>query len=79
MLILIKLGVKNVVIAYDNDVSISKIKECTEKLRRFTNVFVVTDRKFVKNRLLGSSEEKLSPCDKGREVWETLYNEKRRL
>ena len=79
VLILIKLGVKNVVIAYDNDVSISKIRECTEKLRRFTNVFVVTDRKFVKNRLLGSSEEKLSPCDKGREVWETLYNEKRRL
>lgn len=79
VLILIKLGVKDVVIAYDNDVSVSKIKECTEKLRRFTNVYVVTDRKFVKNKLLGSSEDKLSPCDKGREIWETLYSEKWRL
>ena len=79
VLILIKLGIKDVVIAYDNDVSISKIKECTEKLRRFTNVYVVTDRKNIKNRLLGSSDDKLSPCDKGKEVWETLYNEKWRL
>lgn len=79
ILILIKLGVKNVVIAYDNDVALSKIRECTEKLRKFTNVYVVMDRRFIKDRLLGSNEEKLSPCDKGREVWETLYNEKRRL
>lgn len=79
VLILIKLGVKDVVIAYDNDVPISKIKECTGKLRRFANVYAVTDRKCVKNRLLGSSEEKLSPCDKGKDVWETLYNEKWRL
>ena len=79
VLILIKLGIKDVVIAYDNDVSISKIKECTEKLRRFTNVYVVTDRKNAKSRLLGSSDDKLSPCDKGKEVWETLYNEKWRL
>lgn len=79
VLLLIKLGVKNVVIAYDNDVSIKKIRECTEKLRKFTNVYVVTDRKFVKDRLLGSSEDKMSPCDKGKEVWETLYGEKRRL
>ena len=67
------------VIAYDNDVALSKIRECTEKLRKFTNVYVVMDRRFIKDRLLGSNEEKLSPCDKGREVWETLYNEKRRL
>lgn len=79
VLILIKLGVKNVVIAYDNDVAISKIRECTEKLRKFTNVYAVTDRRYLKDRLLGSSEDKLSPCDKGKEIWEILYKEKRRL
>ena len=79
VLILIKMGVKNVVIAYDNDVTLSKIRECTEKLRRFTNVFVVMDRKNVKDRLLGSSEDKISPCDKGREIWEILYNERKKV
>ena len=79
VLLLIKLGVKNIVIAYDNDVDIKKIRECTEKLRKFTNVYVVTDRKFVKDRLLGEKEDKMSPCDKGKEVWEILYREKRRL
>lgn len=79
ILILIKLQIKNVVIAYDNDVTLKKIRECTEKLRRFTNVYAVIDRKSVKDRLLGSCEDKMSPCDRGREVWETLYREKRRL
>lgn len=79
VLILIKLGIKNVVIAYDNDVALSKIRECTEKLRKFTNVYAVMDRRFLKDRLLGNSEDKLSPCDKGKEVWEILYREKRRL
>lgn len=79
ILILIKLGVKNVVIAYDNDVTLSKIRECTAKLKKFTNVYVVADRRFIKDRLLGDSKEKLSPCDKGRDVWETLYNERKRL
>ncbi|MDE7018168.1 MAG: hypothetical protein K2P65_11475 [Lachnospiraceae bacterium] len=79
VLLLIQLGVKEVVIAYDNDVDIKKIRECTEKLRKFTNVYVVTDRRFVKDRLLGSVEDKMSPCDKGKEVWEILYKERRRL
>mgnify|MGYP007025234285 CR=1 FL=1 len=35
---------------YDNDVDMKKIRECTEKLRKFTNVYVVTDRRFVKDR-----------------------------
>lgn len=79
VLILIKLGVKDIVIAYDNDVALSKIRECTEKLRKFTNVYAITDRSFLKDKLLGSSEDKMSPCDKGKEVWEILYREKRRL
>lgn len=79
VIILIKLGIKNITIAYDNDVDLSKILECTEKLRRFTNVFVVMDRSSAKKRLLGSKEDKVSPCDKGKEVWEILYSERVKL
>lgn len=79
VLILIKLGVKNVIIAYDTDVSFSKIRECTNKLRKFTNVYAVMDRRNVNDRLLGDVEDKMSPCDKGKLVWEILFNEKRRV
>lgn len=79
ILLLIKLGVKSVVMAYDNDMSIEKIRKCTEKLRRYMNVYVIMDRKFLKDKLLGSSKNKMAPCDKGKEIWETLYQEKRRL
>ena len=77
--ILIQLGVKEVVIAYDNDVDFQKILSCTKKLRWFTNVYAVMDRRYKKNKLLGSKEEKRSTCDLGREVWETLYREKVKL
>lgn len=79
VLILIKLGVKNVIIAYDTDVSFSKIRECTNKLRKFTNVYAVMDRRNVNDRLLGDVEDKMAPCDKGKLVWEILFNEKRRV
>jgi DNA primase len=75
VLILIKMGIKNICIAYDNDVALSKIFECTIKLRKFTNVFAIIDAK----KILGRPEDKMSPCDRGREVWETLYGEKRRI
>ena len=70
--LLIRMQVKNVVIAFDKDVKINKIRECTKLLQRFTNVFVVYD----KWNLL---DDKDSPCDKGRETWETLYNRRIRL
>ena len=79
VLILVKLGIKDVVIAYDTDVSLQKIKDCTKKLRRFANVYVVLDRRFKKYKLLGDEKDKLSPCDKGEEVWRTLYNERKRI
>ena len=72
--ILVELQVKEVVIAYDNDVTLSKIKECAKKLARFTNVYVVLDRSNRFNRLL--PEDKMSPCDMGQEIWETLYSER---
>lgn len=74
--ILIQMGIKDVTIAFDSDVELSKVLECTETLRKFTNVYIVADRKYVSNKLLG---EKESPVDKGREVFETLLSERRKL
>lgn len=70
--LLIRMRIKNIVIAFDKDVSIKKIRECTELLNKFTNCYVVLD----KWKLL---DEKDSPPDKGREVWERLYERKVRL
>lgn len=74
--ILIQMGIKDVTIAFDSDVDIKKIITSTTMLRKFANVFVITDRRFVKNRLLG---EKESPVDKGKEIFETLLEERRKL
>lgn len=73
--ILIKLKVKDVIIAYDNDVELSKIKDCTNLLKKFTNVYYIYD-KFKK---LGKKEDKMSPVDKGKDVWIELYNERVKL
>lgn len=75
ILILIKLGIKNVTIAFDNDVKYTDILKNVSELRRYTNVFAVRDVK----GLLGKKSEKLSPCDKGREIWETLYDNRKKV
>ena len=71
-IILIKLGIRDVVVAFDKDVTLDKIKKETKELRRFANVYAVLDR----SNLL---DEKMSPVDKGREVWEELYERKIRI
>lgn len=73
IIILIKMGLKEVTFALDNDVLIANIRKNTEKLRRYTNVYAVIDRK---KRL---KENKMSPCDAGQEVWEQLYKERIKL
>lgn len=73
--ILIQMHIKNVIIAYDNDVPLAKIRKQTKKLQRFTNVYAIYDR----NKLLGDKSEKLSPCDKGEEIWSRLLKEKLKL
>ena len=70
--LLIKMQVKNVVIAFDKDVKMEKINEFCSLLKRFTNVFVVLD----KWKLL---DEKESPCDKSKDIWETLYERRVRI
>ena len=65
--IILSMGVKNVVIAYDNDVSLYEIKNKMQILRRFVNVFAVIDSKKI------LSESKMSPVDDGEEIWNQLY------
>lgn len=69
VLILIKMGLKDVTIAFDSEVKLDKIKKCTQKLRRFTNVYAIYD----KHHLLG---EKESPVDRGKEIWQQLMKER---
>ena len=70
--LLIRMKVRDVVIAFDKDVQMKKIRECTELLKRFTNVYVVYDK-------WGLLKDKDSPCDRGREVWQTLYDKRIKL
>lgn len=67
----------DVVIAFDNDVSLEKIleKETIQLLMRFVNVYVVID----KNGLLGKVSDKNSPVDKGKDIWDRLYQTKIKL
>jgi DNA primase len=70
--LLIKMQVKNVVIAFDKDVKLKKVQDCVKLLKKFTNVYVVYD----KWHLL---KDKDSPPDEGESVWKTLYNRRIRI
>ena len=74
--ILIQMQIKEVMIAFDSDVTLKSIRNTTELLRKFTNVYVIKDRRSKRDRLLG---EKEAPVDQGREVFETLLQERRKL
>lgn len=74
--ILIQMQIKEVTIAFDSDVTLKSIRDNTELLRKFTNVYVIKDRRAKKDRLLG---EKEAPVDRGRKVFEMLLEERRKL
>jgi hypothetical protein len=63
---LIKLG-QSVVIAFDSDVNPWKVKGL-DKLKRFLNVYLIDGR--------GKLGEKASPVDQGKELWESLYQQR---
>ena len=69
----------NVVFAYDSDVDYrdrnGKVWRDIQKMKMFTNVYIIEDRK----KLLGGKDAKNSPVDVSREVWEELYNNKRKI
>lgn len=69
---LLRLGVSNAVIAFDNDVSNGQLLSISNKLKRFMNVYIISDI----NHLL---REKDAPVDCGKEVWEKLYESKKRI
>lgn len=65
--IILEMGIKNVVIAYDNDVYIGEIRKKMQFLKRFVNVFAVIDSKKI------LSGEKMAPVDDGEKIWNELY------
>lgn len=70
--ILLREGVSRVIVAFDKDVTLKKLYKVTEWLKLFTNVYAVYDRR-------SWLEDKDSPCDRGREVWDTLYKNMMRI
>lgn len=74
--LLVKMRV-DIVFAYDKDVSYysEDVQKQLEKLKRFTNVYIIEDRE----GLLGDVSEKNSPADMGKTVWELLYKKKTRV
>ncbi len=68
--IILEMGIKNVVIAYDNDVYIGEIRKKMQFLKRFVNVFAVIDSKKI------LSGEKMAPVDDGEKIWNELYEER---
>ena len=69
---LIKQGIKTVILSYDSDIDLAKIRKTTEQLKKFTNVYALYDSQ----NLLGGKDAKCSPCDRGREVFEKLCQTK---
>lgn len=74
--LLVKLKV-NIVFAYDSDVSYRQkdVKKTLEKLKRVTNVYIIED----KYKLLGGAETKNSPADCGKEIWDELYETRKKV
>lgn len=69
--------IKNVVLCWDSDVSYQNgdVSRNIAMLKRFVNVFIIED----KNELLGGAAAKNSPIDMGIEVWNQLYEERRKI
>jgi len=67
----------NVVFAYDSDIDYrsNEVWKSIEKLKRITNVFIIDDKK----KLLGGAKTKNAPVDMGKEIWEQLYRQKRKI
>lgn len=74
--LLVKMHV-NIVFAYDADVSYwqQDVKKDIDRLKRVTNVYVIEDT----NLLLGGSDTKNAPVDKGKDVWDELYLSKKKI
>lgn len=73
--ILISMHIRDITVGFDSDVNIPELIGSLDRLRRFSNVYLIRDR----HQLLGGPEAKASPCDQGREVFEILLRERVRI
>jgi DNA primase len=69
---LIKSSCRDVIIAWDKGVSLSHIKGQVKRLKKYKNVYYLTDTE-------GLLQEKDAPIDKGIEVFMHLYDNKERI
>lgn len=67
--ILIKLGLSEVIIAYDKNVTLKEITQQVGLLKKFTKVSAIIDKK----GYLGAKE---SPCDRGKNIFDELFNDR---
>ena len=74
--LLVKLRV-NIVFAYDSDVNYRNkdVKHDIDILKRVTNVYIIDDN----DKLLGGAATKNAPVDLGQDIWEELYETKRKV
>ena len=70
--ILISMGIRDLIIAFDKDVGLGHIRETTKLLQKYMNVYAIYDK-------WGLLQDKDSPCDQGRDTWELLYDRRIRL
>lgn len=70
--ILIELGCHDIVFAFDQDVSFADALKSVQKVKHWANCYVVYDRE-------GLLQPKDSPCDRGKEIWDRLYKERRKV
>lgn len=70
-----EMNVKNVVIAFDNDKKLDKIKDTFHALKSYKNVYFLHDFSG-KEAIL---DEKDAPCDKGRKNWLKFYEMRERI
>lgn len=75
--LLIKTGIGEVIIGWDNDQSLKTImaNPKIQILRRFTKVSAISDR----YHILGLPEDKLAPADKGEEIFRELLERRIRI
>jgi DNA primase len=70
--VLIELGCRDIVFAFDQDVSFNDALKSARKVKHWANCYVMYDR----NGLLQAKD---SPCDRGKEVWDRLYKERQKI
>lgn len=70
--ILISMGIRDLIIAFDKDVGLGHIRETTKLLQKYMNVYAVYDK-------WGLLQDKDSPCDQGKDTWELLYDRRIRI